>query len=124
MTTSRDDALVLLSGFKTNSSSVAALIGTAFGKFFFECRVVDVGLDTVMLEQYPSSKILEGRPVRSIILLNAVAEFSYGDIREADLQVRQFLQGKFAEVLGVLTLYYTDMDRLLIVEYADTWRDA
>lgn len=120
---SLSEALLLLDRFLTNSPRLLAVIGTDMGRFSFECTVVDVSSEGFTIDQSPASDILEGRPVRSFIHLNGVTEFSYGDIREADPQTRQFLEGKFAKVLGVLTLRSADGDRFLIVEYDDAWNE-
>jgi hypothetical protein len=123
MTISRDGALEFLNKFVNNSSTVLVVVGTGAGSLCFECRILSVTPELVVVEQFPNSKILENRPVRSWISLDVITDFEYGDEREATPENRQLIASTFVDIAGVLTLRVGNLDAFLIVEYVDGWQE-
>ena len=118
MFVSRADAIELLRGFEANSSKLFAVLGTGFGTFSFECCITERTPDTLILKQHREQSEDPSNPTW-IVSLNEARAFSYGDIREVPLGDRDFLQKPFGKIVGVLTVYFSDTDKLVIVEYSE-----
>jgi hypothetical protein len=115
MIVSREHALDFLNRLFSSSSSVVAVLGTRFGRFCSECRIVDVTPNSFKLEQYPAGEILKTVDP-SAVSLDAVIRFSYGDIREASHEDAVPLERTFGKILGALTFYFSETEALVIME--------
>jgi len=119
MIVSREEAVGFLSKLVTDSAQVFGILLTGFGVLSFEFRIAEIASDNLMIEQISQGRfagVVEGG-IPSFINLNAVTEFSYGDIREAPQDSRPSIEEPFGTPVGVLTLSFSETEALVILEY-------
>lgn len=119
---SHGEAVSLLNRFKSRSA-VSVILAATFGSLWFNCSIVGVTPETILLQQVSDGPMDNGEPVRSTINLAAVKSFMYGDIREASSENRPFIEKQFGSEMLALTMYFRDGSAVVLaeVEYGDTF---